>query len=80
MCRGRLKIPPNFVQDIDVAIKTLKPGTIYIVQLVIKFDCFYTYFRAMIALRPSVRMTETLGLKFGTYTLKFCTPTRVNLI
>ncbi|XP_037925569.1 ephrin type-B receptor 1-B isoform X3 [Hermetia illucens] len=25
VCRGRLKIPPNFVQDIDVAIKTLKP-------------------------------------------------------
>lgn len=30
VCRGRLKIPPNFVQDIDVAIKTLKPG-IYII-------------------------------------------------
>ncbi|XP_032588810.2 ephrin type-B receptor 1-B isoform X3 [Drosophila mojavensis] len=27
VCRGRLKIPPNFVQDIDVAIKTLKPGS-----------------------------------------------------
>lgn len=27
MCRGRLKVPPNFVQDIDVAIKTLKPGS-----------------------------------------------------
>lgn len=27
VCRGRLKMPPNFVQDIDVAIKTLKPGT-----------------------------------------------------
>lgn len=27
MCRGRLKIPPNFVQEIDVAIKTLKPGS-----------------------------------------------------
>lgn len=26
VCRGRLKMPPNFVQDIDVAIKTLKPG------------------------------------------------------
>lgn len=28
VCRGRLKIPPNFVQDIDVAIKTLKPGSL----------------------------------------------------
>lgn len=28
VCRGRLKIPPNFVQDIDVAIKTLKPGNL----------------------------------------------------
>ncbi|XP_055857939.1 ephrin type-B receptor 1-B isoform X3 [Episyrphus balteatus] len=28
VCRGRLKIPPNFVQDIDVAIKTLKPETL----------------------------------------------------
>ncbi|XP_021694774.1 ephrin type-B receptor 5 isoform X6 [Aedes aegypti] len=27
VCRGRLKIPPNFVQEIDVAIKTLKPGS-----------------------------------------------------
>lgn len=27
VCRGRLKIQPNFVQDIDVAIKTLKPGS-----------------------------------------------------
>ncbi|XP_065370676.1 ephrin type-B receptor 1-B isoform X4 [Calliphora vicina] len=27
VCRGRLKIPPTFVQDIDVAIKTLKPGS-----------------------------------------------------
>lgn len=27
VCRGRLKVPPNFVQDIDVAIKTLKPGS-----------------------------------------------------
>ncbi|KAM7341350.1 eph receptor tyrosine kinase isoform 2-T2 [Cochliomyia hominivorax] len=27
VCRGRLKIPPSFVQDIDVAIKTLKPGS-----------------------------------------------------
>ncbi|XP_067614765.1 ephrin type-B receptor 1-B [Eurosta solidaginis] len=27
VCRGRLKIPPNFVQDIDVAIKTLKSGS-----------------------------------------------------
>jgi Eph receptor B1 len=27
VCRGRLKIPPNFVQDSDVAIKTLKPGS-----------------------------------------------------
>ncbi|KAL5289859.1 EPHA5 family protein [Megaselia abdita] len=27
VCRGRLKIPPNFLQDIDVAIKTLKPGS-----------------------------------------------------
>lgn len=27
VCRGRLKIPPNFMQDIDVAIKTLKPGS-----------------------------------------------------
>lgn len=26
VCRGRLKIPPNYVQDVDVAIKTLKPG------------------------------------------------------
>lgn len=26
VCRGRLKIPPNFIQEIDVAIKTLKPG------------------------------------------------------
>lgn len=29
VCRGRLKIPPTFVQDIDVAIKTLKPGMFY---------------------------------------------------
>lgn len=29
VCRGRLKIPPNFVQDIDVAIKTLKPGNMF---------------------------------------------------
>ncbi|XP_063705938.1 ephrin type-B receptor 1-B isoform X3 [Culicoides brevitarsis] len=27
VCRGRLKIPPNFIQEIDVAIKTLKPGS-----------------------------------------------------
>ncbi|XP_058064448.1 ephrin type-A receptor 3 [Anopheles bellator] len=27
VCRGRLKVPPNFVQEIDVAIKTLKPGS-----------------------------------------------------
>lgn len=27
VCRGRLKVPPNFLQDIDVAIKTLKPGS-----------------------------------------------------
>lgn len=27
MCRGRLKVPPQFAQDIDVAIKTLKPGS-----------------------------------------------------
>lgn len=27
VCRGRLKIPPNFMQEIDVAIKTLKPGS-----------------------------------------------------
>lgn len=27
VCRGRLKVPPNFMQEIDVAIKTLKPGS-----------------------------------------------------
>lgn len=30
VCRGRLKIPPNFIQEIDVAIKTLKPGKNYL--------------------------------------------------
>lgn len=27
VCRGRLKIPPSFTKEIDVAIKTLKPGS-----------------------------------------------------
>lgn len=27
VCRGRLKIPPTFCKEIDVAIKTLKPGS-----------------------------------------------------
>lgn len=27
VCRGKLKLPPAFIQEIDVAIKTLKPGS-----------------------------------------------------